>query len=251
MPLKKNIYFAKKNPHLVEAWRPRWRRHAALAMTLPLWKTVCKYSQCDPIVSLSHLPASAHGYNGIGVVWMRGEPGFTDTGPADGVEILIQDEQEVFAGIVGDFSLITQETVLREDHESPVKIFVLAPSIMKNAEARLFDYGDTLLNNSHISAYVKRLAVNIAIADDFTTNSCIDYAGVIELSTADLTDAEKLLASPCMKTGAYDCLTEHDVGPEIIITNENIFYDEQTGCNDSQRLIEAFLGEKPSVALRS
>src|SRR5262249_40610255 len=46
----KTVSFARRNPALGERFRPRWRRHAALAMSLPpVWDMVVRYAQCDPV----------------------------------------------------------------------------------------------------------------------------------------------------------------------------------------------------------
>ena len=68
----KSMYFAHRNPALRERFRPRWRRHAALAMSMPaLWDLIERYAQCDPVDD----PPAALGvtarYDAIGISWFR------------------------------------------------------------------------------------------------------------------------------------------------------------------------------------
>ena len=120
----KSVYFAQRNPALGERFRPRWRRHAALAMSLPeVWGMVSRYSQCDPVRD----PPAALGvtarYDGIGIAWFRSLDAFSAASSTEAMEVMRRDELQTFAAPVSDTSFRCTETVLKDEGPALFKVF--------------------------------------------------------------------------------------------------------------------------------
>ena len=120
----KSVYFAQRNPALGERFRPRWRRHAALAMSLPeVWGIVSRYSQCDPVRD----PPAALGvtarYDGIGIAWFRSLDAFGAASSTEAMEVMRRDELQTFAAPVSDTSFRCTETVLKDEGPALFKVF--------------------------------------------------------------------------------------------------------------------------------
>jgi hypothetical protein len=235
--VKKNIYFAKGNEGLGSGWLRRWRRHGALAMSLPLWKAINKYSQCDSLPARPSFAAD-HGYRGIGIVWFNRQAGLADLDDPRGAEILMADELEVFGEFVGNFSLITEETVIREAYDAPIKLLLAVEKRTDVTPARTHEYGQCLAREF---SSLRRVAVNDAIVDEYTTNSCIDLAAVIEMSVADIETAGAVVTSPLFEQLSANYIGLNNKQARIIVTRENMFFDMATGCNEGPRLIDEYL----------
>jgi hypothetical protein len=90
----KSVYFAQRNPTLGQRFRPRWRRHAALAMSLPpVWGMVARYAQCDPVDDPPAALGITSRYDGVGVTWFR----------STGAETVLKDDGQ---GLFKVFSLL-------------------------------------------------------------------------------------------------------------------------------------------------
>ena len=106
----KLIYFAERRPEMDRgSFRTRWREHARLGMSMPRWRNIHRYVQCDA-VALPGLRMPAIPCDGVAVVWYRDEEhrlkhiADRSAGP-----ILKRDELETFARPVRAFAILTEE----------------------------------------------------------------------------------------------------------------------------------------------
>ena len=121
----KLIYFAERRPEMDrDAFRPRWRAHARLGMSMPRWANIHRYVHCDAIAMPSRrLPLAA--CDGVAMVWYRDEAhrlkhiADRSAGP-----VLKQDELETFARPVHDFAVLTDERILLPFGGETQKLFL-------------------------------------------------------------------------------------------------------------------------------
>ena len=161
----KTVYFAQRNPSLGERFRPRWRRHGALAMSLPdIWNMVTRYAHCDPVRDPPEgLGVTAH-YDGIGIVWFRSIDAYRDAAQTEAMEAMRRDELLTFGAPVPEFSFRCTETVLKDDGPALFKIFSVMNrgdgAAMAELNSELVEgLGAELLANPRLSARLTRLAV--------------------------------------------------------------------------------------------
>jgi hypothetical protein len=160
----KSVYFAQRNPTLSERFRPRWRRHAALAMSLPeVWSMVSRYTQCDPL----HDPPTELGitasYDGIGITWFSSIDSFRSASQTEAMEAMRLDEIETFEAPVSEISFRCSETILKDEGPALFKIF----SVMTRANrgsaipqvSGAENLATTLLTEIQLSTRLARLAV--------------------------------------------------------------------------------------------
>lgn len=158
----KTVYFAQRNPSLGERFRPRWRRHGALAMSLPdVWNNIARYTQCDPVGDPpAELGVTAH-YDGIGIAWYRSIDAYKDAAQTEAMQTLRRDELITFGAPVPDFSFRCAETVLKDEEPALYKIF----SVMNRGDGAdlhsvpVEGLAAELLGDSRLSAKLARLAV--------------------------------------------------------------------------------------------
>src|SRR5690242_5233128 len=93
----KLIYLARRHPSIAATdFTARWRRHGALGMSLPRWRNIWRYTQCD-VVPWARAPLpSASEYDGVGLVWYRSaETRAAHVDDADRA-VMARDELETF-----------------------------------------------------------------------------------------------------------------------------------------------------------
>jgi hypothetical protein len=123
----KQFYLATRNPAMSRAeFRASWRRHGELAMQLPLWSNIWRYTQGDsaevPRATWERLSGSAQAADGIATVWFRDAEAVGRI-PADPDHaVLLADEDRIFERRVADTSLFTEETVERDVGGTMVKL---------------------------------------------------------------------------------------------------------------------------------
>lgn len=109
----KLVYLAQRHPALDPAgFVRRWRQHGALGMSMARWKNVWRYAHCD-VLRGSGILGVSEDYDGVGIVWHRSPEARRahreDCSAQDAME---RDELETFAGLVGGFCALYDETVL-------------------------------------------------------------------------------------------------------------------------------------------
>lgn len=111
----KKIYLARRNPALtVDAFRARWRRHGALAMARASWAdSVIRYVQADPIPLTGGLAGASDDYDAIGTIVHRSvESRRRCMAAADERQMIVADEDEIFAARIAECGLDTVERVV-------------------------------------------------------------------------------------------------------------------------------------------
>ena len=193
----KSMYFAHRNPALRERFRPRWRRHAALAMSMPaLWDLIERYAQCDPVDD----PPAALGvtarYDAIGISWFRSFEAFMALQDGDTLRRMRRDELEIFGRPTREIGFRCAETVLKDEGRGLFKVF----SFLGRGEAASEEgFGERLshglaadlLGAAAIGGRLRRLAVCLPLAGP---GSGRRNDGLLELSFDSLEDAAAALA---------------------------------------------------------
>jgi hypothetical protein len=120
----KLIYFAERHPSFDrDGFRQRWRRHGRLGASLPRWKNVARYAQCDRIDG--GLEGTEIDCDGVATVLFHSEATrLAHIADPDGA-ITKADEAETFARPVRSFSVLTEPNdVLQGESAAATKIFV-------------------------------------------------------------------------------------------------------------------------------
>jgi hypothetical protein len=70
----KLIYLARRHPSIEQAsFAARWRQHGRLGMSLPRWRNIWRYAQCDALPwAASPMPLAGE-CDGVGLVWYRSD----------------------------------------------------------------------------------------------------------------------------------------------------------------------------------
>lgn len=120
----KFIYFAERHPSFDrDGFRQRWRQHGRLGASLPRWKNVARYAQCDRIDG--GLEGTEIDCDGVATVLFHSETTrLAHIADPDGA-ITKADEAKTFARPVRSFSVLTEpHVVLRCGSTVTTKIFV-------------------------------------------------------------------------------------------------------------------------------
>lgn len=120
-PPPKLIYFAERHPALDAAgFVARWRQHGRLGMSLPRWRNIARYLQCDRI----ELPGTL-ACDGVAVVTYRSEETLrAHVADREGSAVMKADELETFARPVAGFAVLTEEDSVVPVGLPPCKVFV-------------------------------------------------------------------------------------------------------------------------------
>lgn len=238
---KKTVYMTAKRQPTIEGWRMTWRRHAALAMSRPFWQLITKHSQCD-VVHEAPFGTDEH-YDGVGLCWQT--PGLASgingmTSDPEGVRLMIEDEKVVFGIYVGDISVITVETVLKQGSGAAYKLFLRLYRESDDFDEKLITFGEALLADAELAPLLRRLSVGLVEADEYTKNSSLDFDGLIELSVDSLDAARAVMESPRLKAVAELFSGTIRADWRLIVTKENMFWDPEFGIDERQRLIRDY-----------
>ena len=125
----KQFYVARRNPSMsIAEFRANWRHHGELAMSLPLWSNIFRYTQGDtaPVPSefRDRLVGVDDSFDGIATVFFNDAEAVANI-PADpDHQLLLTDENRIFDRPVAETSLFTKEIVERETEVTNAKITV-------------------------------------------------------------------------------------------------------------------------------
>lgn len=191
----KSVYFAQANPELGERFRPRWRRHAALAMSMPrLWNLLVRYCQYDPIADPPATIGATARYDGIGMSW------YADVqarAAMDGSEELVRmraDEMEVFGRLVREVGMPCEETVHADSGHGAFKVFCILDrtpgATDHDFRTALESIASDLLRDAEVAERITRLATCVATGKSGRTND-----GLLEISFDCLDDAACVMGS--------------------------------------------------------
>jgi EthD domain len=123
----KQFYVARRHPAMSRGeFRANWRRHGELAMRLPLWSNICRYTQGDtadvPPATGERLAGFVQTADGIATVWFR-DADAVGRVPADpNHAVLLADEDRIFERRVAGTSLFTEEIVERDRGATMAKL---------------------------------------------------------------------------------------------------------------------------------
>src|SRR5437016_5068498 len=79
----KLIYLAKRKSGFTPMqFAARWRRHGALAMSLPMWRYMSGYAQAD-VLHPSPVPGTSEDYDGVGLLWAPSDEMWRHPDPED------------------------------------------------------------------------------------------------------------------------------------------------------------------------
>lgn len=108
----KLIYFAERHPRFDAAgFHQRWRDHGRLGMSLPRWRNIARYTQCERVVG--RLEGVEIACDGVATVTFRSEEArLAHIADPDGA-VTKADEVETFARPVRDLSVLTEPHVVR------------------------------------------------------------------------------------------------------------------------------------------
>lgn len=166
----KIIYLAGRKAGLSdEAFVDRWSAHGKLAMSLPIWRNMKRYAQCDP-VAIGGLPKIC---DGIGLVWYRSLDAMASiTAEPTLRQPLLDDELRTFSCQVREVAMLTEEEVLVPGPRGGWKLFV-------------FDPGSQLPVNLVGGEGVRAATASRLLSNDYTSSSRLPYRSVLEFWFAD------------------------------------------------------------------
>jgi hypothetical protein len=120
----KLIYLARRHPSIEQAdFTARWRRHGQLGMSLPRWRNIWRYAQCDARPwNAAPLPLAVD-YDGVGLVWYRSAEARASHVDDAGRAVMAHDERETFDRPVRDGSFVAREIALRPLPCGGLKLF--------------------------------------------------------------------------------------------------------------------------------
>lgn len=122
----KLIYLARRSPALArEAFAARWRQHGALGMSMPRWKNVWRYTQCDVLSDADGVAGVDHRYDGVALIAQRSlEHRRAHFGDRSSQHVMEVDEAETFAERVANFCApYDARLVFETGEEAGFKIF--------------------------------------------------------------------------------------------------------------------------------
>ena len=222
----KLIYFAERRPEMSrEAFRARWREHARLGMSMPRWRNIHRYVQCDA-VALPGLRMPTIPCDGVAAVWYRDEEhrlkhiADRSAGP-----ILKRDERETFARPVRAFAVLTEEHPLVPFGGERRKLFL---KVRRNPQVGPGEFREWW-RETFGTAFARLLseagagqgyAQNHARRTDDNSPEplcdCVD-----EIASAEAMRVDALLAGPIRETPDFP---EHVRGLEGVWTEETVLH---------------------------
>src|SRR6202012_6038657 len=119
----KVVYLAPRPAQLTaDQFRTRWKAFGELAMSLPLWRHVAGYAQCDPVApteaGIDQRSAARHGLQsdagGVGLIWFHSGADLQLVGSAPGIERMRAAELELFGAANEEAELVTAEHLMFE-----------------------------------------------------------------------------------------------------------------------------------------
>lgn len=191
----KRIYLAIRHPQWTpETFPPRWRKHGALAMSLPRWRNILRYSHCDRVPCTHPAVGASAECDGVGLIWYRSEAlRRVHVGDASG-NTMVEDEKLVFARFIFESDLFTVEHVLRDGPIAGVKVvrcLKRAPGLSREAFVeRWMRHGALLLSAEGMAGAVRRYVQNRTFPAPDGKPWAQDYDGVEEVWFDDLAALE-------------------------------------------------------------
>jgi hypothetical protein len=234
----KQFYLAKRHPALSRAeFRAGWRRHGELAMRLPLWKNIWRYTQGDtadvPAATRARLTGFAQDVDGIATVWFRDIDAVARV-PADPDHAkLLADEDRIFERRVAETSLFTEEFVERDLGATMVKLVIFLarrPSITREQFARAWREPRrelALADGMHGIVRSCRRSVTVDLPGTERGRSSLGrYDGVVEVGFASAEDLIVAVADDGFLGALESCHADlvEPASTATLITTELLLY---------------------------
>lgn len=230
----KALYLARRRPGLTRAaFTDRWRRHGALAMSLPGWRHVSGYTHGDvdpdPPRGLDpELPDRWSGeHDALGTVIMRSPEAFAAFHAHRDYPRLRNDEHSTFSGLIEEYAVLSTEWPVLERPGTAVRVvgfLVPAPGLPREEfHARWAAHAGLVMRHPALPELLTRYVHNRAVAPESEPppGSFAEFAGVVELGFASIADRDAYLAHPDRAGLADDLATFTDPARTILVaTNE-------------------------------
>lgn len=200
----KQFLLVRRNPALSRAeFRAGWRRHGELAMRLPLWAHIGRYSQGDvaevPPAIRAQLPGDAQPADGIAVVWFRDAGAARSARDDPDRELLLADEDRIFAHRTAAASLFTEEIVERDLGACMVKLVVFLArrdGLTRSGFARAWaEAGRQLRAPERLRSLVRTYRRNVALELPGLNGNGSRLAGYDGVAEIGFTSLEDLIAA--------------------------------------------------------
>jgi hypothetical protein len=237
-PQLKQFYLATRHPALSRGeFRASWRRHGELAMQLPLWSNISRYTQGDtadvPATTRERLRGYADAADGIATAWFR-DAGAVARIPADPDHAaLLADEDRIFERRVAEASLFTEEIVERDAGATMVKLvrfLVRRATVTRESFAQTWAaHGPALAPSGDGGGLVRsyRRSVTVDVPGVASAGSCLaGFDGVVEVGFACLEDLARAVADDDF-LAALDATHGHvaePAGTTTMVTTELLLY---------------------------
>jgi hypothetical protein len=124
----KQFYVANRNPGFAdrEEFCRNWRGHGRLAMEQPLWENIFRYTQGDTLTLPPDVADRIESFepetDGVATLWFNNFDAMTTVGEASEYQLLLEDETRIFAEMVSDVSMYTEEDILVEKSHPQAKL---------------------------------------------------------------------------------------------------------------------------------
>jgi len=234
----KQFYIAQRHPSMSRAeFQENWRGHGELAMSVPLWSNIFRYTQGDaidlPADVAQRLPDLDPSSDGVSTIWFRSFEAVLNI-PADPDHpILLRDEARIFATMVADISVFTEEDVVHDAGAVAVKIVTFlardpaqSPQEFERAwrdHARaIADIGEVW---QHVSAHRVNVAVQLPGDGAGEPSQLAGYDGVSEIGFASVDAMAAAVREPRFEE-VVDGMSAFTGGRRTLVTSELLLYAE-------------------------
>lgn len=230
----KAVYLARRHPGLTrEGFTDRWRRHGALAMSLPMWRHTSGYAHGDvdpdpPRDRDGQLPDRwSVEHDAVGTVFMPSPEAFAAFHAHRDYPRLRNDEHGTFSGLIEECAVLTTEWAVLERPGTTVRVLgflVPAPGLTCAAfHERWATHAGRVMRHEGLAGLLTRYVHNRSAASDAEppAGSFAEFAGVMELGFASVADRDAYLAHPDRAGLADDLATFTDPARTVLVaTNE-------------------------------
>ncbi|CAB4938032.1 unannotated protein [freshwater metagenome] len=203
----KQIYITKRGAaYSCEEWTERWRQHGRFARNLELFAQIEHYRQCRVLPRSVIEPtgfaevAQQDEYDGVGMVWFRGEDALPAALEDPRIQELMDDELDVFEGPIADRTLFCRELVGRDTGATTVKI--VAAIRHKEGTTRAdfrhhweHVHKDIFLGIPEADRLVTKYVQNHAL-DGYENEMDAQWDGIVEIGFARIEDIATVFGSP-------------------------------------------------------
>jgi hypothetical protein len=209
----KFMYFAKRKHNFTpETFIPRWRQHAALAMSLPMWRNMALYVHADTIRPVPLVGASSE-YDGFSYAVARDEQLFKTPSSSEAADVqrMLDDELETFDGPIPAGLMFVDAEMLKNGTPGGVTA-CLAYNDFQKAEAVAKTYAG--------KPNAARVVLNRVRADMKMPGTKVSYAATVEISAPDVDSLKTMLETDGAPWRSADL---------AVVAREAILHDKMPG----------------------